>query len=215
MCWSKGSKDSCFVKRFLSVIFYKALRSIELGKYDDFTIAEHFRKLGAVVGDDNRIEVRSFGAEPYLIRIGNHCTISPGVSFLTHDGGAWVFSEQIPGVQKFGPIEIRDNSFIGLSSIIMGGVTIGPNSVVGAGSVVTKDVPPNSIVAGNPARFIRKVEEYKDKVLCMWKEQKPPGYFRGIEEGVRYSSKHIQWIKQRDIHMLRNHLIKLFQDKTS
>ena len=48
--------------------------------------------------------------------------------------------------------------WIGGSAIIMGGVTIGDNAVIGAGSVVTHDVEPNTIVAGNPARFIRKIE---------------------------------------------------------
>lgn len=55
------------------------------------------------------------------------------------------------------PVVIRDNAFIGASSIICKGVTIGKNSVVGTGSVVTKDVPDNEIWAGNPARFVRKI----------------------------------------------------------
>jgi tetrahydrodipicolinate N-succinyltransferase len=64
---------------------------------------------------------------------------------------------------KFGPIIIRDNSFIGVNAIIMPSVVIGPSSVVGAGSVVTKDVPPNTVHAGNPARFICTYEEYLAK----------------------------------------------------
>jgi len=60
---------------------------------------------------------------------------------------------------KSRPIIIKDNAFIGGCSIILKGVTIGENAVIGAGSVVSKDVPANEIWAGNPARFIKKVQD--------------------------------------------------------
>lgn len=106
-----------------------------------------------------------FGSEPYLIRIGNHCKITSGVTFITHDGGTFIFREdpRYKKVNKYGKIEIKDNCFIGVNSIIMPNVTIGPNSVVGSGSVVTKDVPPNTCVAGNPARPICTYDEYVQK----------------------------------------------------
>jgi acetyltransferase-like isoleucine patch superfamily enzyme len=55
------------------------------------------------------------------------------------------------------PVKINDRVWIGFNSIILKGVTIGEGGIVGAGSVVTKDVPPYTIVAGNPARVIREI----------------------------------------------------------
>ena len=194
-------------------IWLRVKKSIELNKYNDFTIAEYFRKQGARIGENNRIEIRSLGPEPYLIKIGDHCTIAPGASFLTHDGGAWIFTEEIPSLQRFGTIEIFDNCFIGLGAIILLNTKIGPNSIVGAGSVVTKDVPANTIVGGNPARVISTIEEYKKKVIQIWKDQKPRGYFHGIEDRGILSPDYIQEIKYRDIEILRKHLNKLLWNK--
>lgn len=196
--------------RIFKRLYAKLLRSVELSRYNDFTIAEHFRKQGARIGEDNRIEIRSLGPEPYLIKIGNHCTIAPNVLFLVHDGATWVFTEEDPSLQKFAPVVIKDNCFIGMNSIIMGNVTIGPNSVVGAGSIVTKDVPPDTVVAGNPARTICTIGEYRDKVTAAWAGQKPPGYFDGLSKGGKYPPAYIHQIKSRDSRILREHLVKKF-----
>lgn len=118
---------------------------------------------GLIYGDQCRfLGNPSFGSEPYLIRIGNRCTITSGVRFITHDGGTWIFrdNEKYKGIKKYGKIEIGNNCFIGINSIIMPGVTIGDNCVIGAGSVVTKSIPSNSVAAGNPAKIIMTVEEY-------------------------------------------------------
>lgn len=146
----------------------KLTQIIDTYRYNEFTIEDYFVKKGYQVGKGNRIFIRDLGGEPYLVRIGNHCTITAGVVLITHDGGTWVFRDKIPELNVFGKIEIKDNSFIGINSIIMPNVTIGPNSVVGAGSVVTKDVPANTVVAGVPAKFLSTVEEYKKKCLKKW-----------------------------------------------
>ncbi len=136
--------------------------------YNEYTIENYLAKRGYLVGKGNRIFTRNFGSEPYLIKIGNHCTISVGVQFITHDGGTWIFRDRNWNLNAFGKIEIKDNCFIGLNSIILPNVTIGPNAVVGAGSVVNRDVPPNTVVAGVPARSICSIDEYKNKCYEKW-----------------------------------------------
>jgi len=104
----------------------------------------------------------------YLISIGNHCGIASNVRFIAHDGSTKLFLDYT----KFARIEVKDNTMIGDSAMILPGVTIGPNSIVAAGAVVTKDVPPNTIVAGNPVRVIAKLDEYLAKIEAIRKGKK-------------------------------------------
>jgi acetyltransferase-like isoleucine patch superfamily enzyme len=177
-----------------------------MSQYTDFTIAEHFRLQGAQIGENCRILIRDLGAEPYLIRIGNHCTIAGDVALMPHDGAAWVFTEELPSLQKFGTIEIFDNCFIGYGAILMPNIRIGPNAIVGAGAVVTKDVPPDTVVAGCPAKPICTLAEYKRKALAAWQQQKPPGYLSELKDGTRYTPAYIQEQKTRSSALLRQHL---------
>ena len=66
-------------------------------------------------------------------------------------------SDEDQKYRRCAPVVIRDNVFIGAKCIILKGVTIGENSIIGAGSVVTKNVPANQIWAGNPAKYIRNL----------------------------------------------------------
>lgn len=110
-----------------------------------------------------------------MIELGNNVAITHGVTFLTHDYSVNVVNSLHPEkhFKKFGKIIIKNNCFIGIHSIILPNITIGPNSIVGAGSVVTKDVPPNTVVAGNPAKHICTIDEYFYKLnrTCSTVEQ--------------------------------------------
>ena len=122
--------------------------------------------LGVKFGKSVRISsFPSFGSEPYLIEIGNNVTITRGVAFVNHDGGAAVFRNEYPGLNVFGKIKIENNVFIGKHSIIFPSVNIGNNVVIGAGSLVTKDIPDNTVAAGVPAKFIKSFTDYKETVL--------------------------------------------------
>ncbi len=137
------------------------------------------KKQGLQIADDCRLmSMPNFGSEPYLISIGKHVTIASNVTFINHDGGAWVFRQQpkYKEVIKFGRITIHDNCFIGYGVTIMPGVTIGPNSVVGTGAVVTKDVPPNTVAVGLPAKPIMTIEEYAERSLAATPEYDRANY---------------------------------------
>jgi len=93
-----------------------------------------------------------------MVSIGNHVMIGPSAQIYTaaHDLQAEARNQ---GWEVAKPIIIEDNVWIGGSAILLPGVRIGQNAVVGAGAVVTRSVPANTIVAGNPARVIREIEQ--------------------------------------------------------
>ena len=104
----------------------------------------------------------------YLISIGDNCVLCPNVRMIAHDASI----KRILGYTKIGKIDIKENCFIGDSAIILPGIIIGPNSIVGAGSVVTKDVPADTIAAGNPAKAISSIEDYIEKIEFLSKNKK-------------------------------------------
>lgn len=126
-----------------------------------------YRKLGCNIGQCCEIyNSASFGTEPYLITIGNHVRINEGVKLITHDGGVWVLrnlNKKYEDIDLFGRITIGNNVHIGTNAIIMPNVTIGDNVIIGCGSIVTKDVPNDTIVAGIPAKKIEDLSLYETK----------------------------------------------------
>lgn len=183
-------------------------RRLEKRKYTPATRAEYLRKLGATVGEGCSIIPEDFGSEPYLISIGNHVAIADRVSFVTHDGAAWVFRGEVPDLQVFGPIVIEDNCVIGRDATLFPNVRIGPNSVVGAGSVVISDVPPNTLVMGVPARPWGSLDKYREKCLQRWAEQRPADTI--IDPGETWwTSRHFDANRRQ----LKEHLLALFGDR--
>lgn len=91
------------------------------------------------------------------ISIGNNVLFGPGVQLYTPQHPLDMESRHRQGLEYARPITICDNVWIGGNAILLGGICVGEGSVVGAGSVVTKDVPPFTLVVGNPARALRRL----------------------------------------------------------
>lgn len=114
------------------------------------------------IGKNCRIFSDIDGPECYLISLGNNVTIATGARLITHDNS---ISKVLPNfTDLFGRITIENNVFIGAFSTILCGVTIGSNSIVAAGSLVCKSIPPNEIWGGVPAKRIGAVSEFAVKM---------------------------------------------------
>lgn len=104
----------------------------------------------------------------FLISIGSNTIVAPNVKLVAHDAS----TKLLLGYTKIGKIDIGENCFLGESVIVLPGVTVGENSVIGSGSVVTRSIPDNSVAAGNPAKVIMSTDEYKKKILTMKGDKK-------------------------------------------
>lgn len=127
------------------------------------TIGDFTLLVGALVTSDTRVE------------IGSHCLISWGVGIADSDFHPVAAAQRKIDAEALAPyfkdkparpldavrskpVKIGNNVWIGMNAIVLKGVTIGENSVVAAGAVVTKEVPANVVVAGNPAVIVKKLE---------------------------------------------------------
>lgn len=132
----------------------------------------------ASIGSNCSIMDRIVPLYANLIKLGNNVHLASNVTFLTHDITHIVVKKlyKYPGgavQERIGCIEVLDNVFIGSGSKIMYDVRIGPNAIVAAGSVVTRDVPEGCIVAGVPARTVGSFRDFLEK--RMNEELYPPG----------------------------------------
>lgn len=151
------------IKRYLFRRKWRKLNS------SNFTIAENiFNPRIISVGNYTYgyINLSSWGNENERLIIGNFVSIASGVKFILGGGHRYDLLSTFPFKHFFlddksieavskGSIVIADDVWIGMNCLILSGVTIGQGAIVGAGSVVVKDVPPYSIVGGNPARVLK------------------------------------------------------------
>lgn len=95
----------------------------------------------------------------FLISIGDDCGFGPECLILAHDAQMDEFLD----AARVGTVNIRESSHIGARCIILPGVEIGPRTIVGAGSVITRSLPPETVCGGNPAKMICSLDEYLTK----------------------------------------------------
>ena len=95
----------------------------------------------------------------YLISIGDHCGFGEGCVILAHDAQM----DEYLDAARLGRVAIRESCHIGARTVILPGVEIGPRTVVGAGSIVNKSLPADTVCAGNPARVLCSLDEYLAK----------------------------------------------------
>ena len=113
-------------------------------------VGENFKRLHGVILDPGHC---------WLIEIGDNVTMAPRVHVLCHDAS----TKQFLGYTKIGRVTIGSNVFIGTETVILPGIKIGDNVVVGANSTVTHDIPSNMVAVGSPAKVICTIEEYINK----------------------------------------------------
>lgn len=156
-----------YMKRGKHTVIYRSVRkdivpfnAFSLGEY---SVVEDFCCINNAVGDLHIGHHTRIGLHNTLIgpvSIGNHVNLAQGVvvSGLNHN-----FQDITKRIDEQGvstsPITIHDDVWIGANSVVTAGVTIGRHSVIAAGSVVTKDVPEYTVVAGSPARVIKRMKE--------------------------------------------------------
>ncbi len=122
------------------------------------------KDLYGYIGQRCRIPM-SLPLYPKLVRLHNNVIMHRSVKLVTHDdinGFLMKSSDEysFKNQETLCPIEIYDNVYIGMNTIILGNVRIGPNVIINAGSVITNDIPPNSIVGGVPAKVLGPLDKY-------------------------------------------------------
>ena len=106
------------------------------------------------------------GVFPWLIEIGKNVIISTNCYILAHDASL----ATLCGFSKIGRVKIGDNVYLGNSVTVLPGVTIGNNVIVGAKSLITKDLKSNSVYAGSPAKYICSLDDFIEKHNLLRKE---------------------------------------------
>lgn len=120
--------------------------------------AKAYIKRGMVVGKNFHMEPRCHldYDHCWLITIGDNVHLGPGVTIIAHDA----FTKRDLGYARVARVNIGNNVYFGVNAMVLPGVTIGNNCMIGSYAVVTRDVPDNSIVAGNPGAVVGTFEGY-------------------------------------------------------
>lgn len=124
---------------------------------------ETLRARGLVLGNNVSFQEGLFidPSHCFLVAIGDDCVFAPNVRLIAHDAS----TKMVAGATRLGRVHIGSRCFLGDSVIVLPGVSIGDDCIIGAGSVVSRDVPAGSVAAGNPARVLKQTAEYREQHL--------------------------------------------------
>lgn len=134
----------------------------------------YLRRKGVSIGEGTAFfgHVTVDSTRPCLVEIGKNCILTDGVILLTHSFDWAVLREKYHEVfSSSGKLVLEDNVFIGTNAVVLKGVKIGRNTIIGAGSIVTHDIPANSVAAGNPRRVIMSLDEFYEKRKRVYVEE--------------------------------------------
>ena len=127
---------------------------------------EYLRRHGGFYsfGEGNWVNPSAYFADPGSMIIGNNVHITGGF-FTCHDGSVNMINRAYKTkLDAVGPIRILDDVFIGYGTIVLPGVSIGPRAVVGAGSIVSRNIPENSVAVGSPAKMVTTLDAYVENL---------------------------------------------------
>lgn len=121
----------------------------------------NLRALGMTIGEDVLLPASTWvdTSHCHLIQIGDHTGFGENCQILAHDAQM----DEYLDAARIGRVLIRESCHIGAGTIILAGVEMGPRTLVGAGSVVSRDLPPDSVCAGSPAERVCGLEEYLER----------------------------------------------------
>lgn len=154
------------------------------------------KRVYAEIGEGSKIPV-SLPLYPELVRIHNNVIMHRSVKLVTHDMLNSFLTKlsdtyHFKNAETLCPIEIFDNVYIGMDTVILGNVRIGPNVIINAGSLITNDVPPNSIVGGVPAKVLGDFDKYV-KLRVMKDKAIPYEFKRSGRESIDKRTAEMAW----------------------
>lgn len=169
---------------------------------------KYLKKLGMKIGDGtiiyDPIHTMIDLTRPWLIEIGENVKITYDVIILTH-GFEWsvIKTKYNDVLGSAGKVKIGNNVFVGMRTTILKGVIIGDNVIIGANSLINKDIPSNVVVAGNPAKIVCSIEEYYEKRM-------EKQVYEAVELATEYYNVYNKWPNRE---VLREFLF-LFDERT-
>lgn len=215
--WAKAF-NRFYIRRFIAPQFESLASLPEIAHPRSLVIFGHNIHLGKcaqlICAPDNWIRLTTWPGKKHSgqIIIGDYCLLSPGVRISAEQSirignnvmlaaNVYISDSDWHGVYNrirpfrcSKPVVLEDNVWLGERVIICKGVTVGENSIAGAGAVVTRDVPPNSIVAGNPARVIKTINPKRKMLKRELLFQDQENYFSYQDQLDHYALEKNSWI---------------------